>query len=167
MSYTQEALNCKYVFANLKTSPLSLTGQASIVVPLPNGLERAPNVVLSLEACKLLTDTETSALVVKMEEAPFNYYSADNRGCALGLVDINYRQVGDAFFHYALDHDFNPSYNIASNTRTITLFLETSAGDAFSFQNLSSYSFLFKLEYPPQPPDGIVNQFAAEIHRGF
>ena len=165
MSYTQ-ALNCKYVFANLKTSPLSLTGQPSIVVPLPNGLERAPNVMISLVQCKLLSDTETSGLVVKMEEAPFNYYSADNRGCALGVTDIDYRQVGDAFFHYGLDHEFNPSYNIASNTRTITLFLETTNGDAFSFQNLSTYTFIFKLEYPPQAPDGIVNQFAAEIHRG-
>ena len=165
MSYTQEALNCKYVFANPVSSPLSTS--ASIVVPLPNGLERAPNVMLSLEACKLLTDTETSGLVVKMEEAPFNYYSADNKGCALGIVDINYRQVGDAFFHYGLDHDINPAYNIASNTRTITLFLETTNGTSFSFQNLSSYSFLFKLEYPDQPPVGIVNQFAAEIHKGF
>jgi len=165
MSYNQDALNCKYVFANPVTSPL--TTAASIVVPLPNGLERAPNVMVTLEACKLLTDTETSALVVKMEEAPFNYYSADNKGCALGLVDINYRQVGDAFFHYALDHDFNPSYNIASNTRSLTLFLETSNGTNFSFQNLSSYTFLFKLEYPSQPPAGIVNQFAAEIHSGF
>ena len=73
MSYNQDALNCKYVFANPVTSPL--TTAASIVVPLPNGLERAPNVMVTLEACKLLTDTETSALVVKMEEAPFNYYS--------------------------------------------------------------------------------------------
>ena len=163
MSYTQEALNCRYVFANLKTSPLTA---ASIVVPLPNGLERAPNVMISLVQCKLLSDTETSGLVVKMEEAPFNYYSADNRGCALGVTDIDYRQVGDAFFHYGLDHEFNPPYNIASNTRTITLFLETTNGDPFSFQNLSTYTFIFKLEYPPQAPDGIVNEFATEIHRG-
>jgi len=101
-----------------------------------------------------------------MEEAPFNYYSADNRGCALGVTDIDYRQVGDAFFHYGLDHEFNPPYNIASNTRTITLFLETTNGDPFSFQNLSTYTFIFKLEYPPQAPDGIVNEFATEIHRG-
>ena len=165
MSYTQ-ALNCKYVFANKNTSPLSLTGQPSIVVPLPNGLERAPNVMISLVQCKLLSDTETSGLVVKMEEAPFNYYSADNRGCALGVTDIDYRQVGDAFFHYGLDHDISPSYNIASNTRTITLFLETTNGTNFSFQNLSTYTFIFKLEYPPQAPDGIVNEFATEIHRG-
>ncbi len=164
MSYNQDALNCKYVFANPVTSPL--TTAASIVVPLPNGLERAPNVMVTLEACKLLTDTETSALVVKMEEAPFNYYSADNRGCALGVTDIDYRQVGDASFHYGLDHEFNPPYNIASNTRTITLFLETTNGDPFSFQNLSTYTFIFKLEYPPQAPDGIVNEFATEIHRG-
>ena len=165
MSYNQEALNCKYVFANLKTSPL-VVGVPSIVVPLPNGLERAPNVMISLVQCKLLSDTETSAIVVKMQEAPYNYYSADNKGCALGVTDIDYRQVGDAFFHYGLDHENNPSYNIASNTRTLTLFLEDSSGEPFSFQNLSSYTFLFKLEYPPQPPAGIVNQFAAEIHSG-
>tara|TARA_R100000951_G_scaffold64809_1_gene54685 strand:+ start:734 stop:1144 length:411 start_codon:yes stop_codon:yes gene_type:complete len=135
-------------------------------VPLPNGLERAPNVMISLVQCKLLSDTETSGIVVKMEEAPFNYYSADNKGCALGVTDIDYRQTGDAFFHYGLDHDLNPAYNIASNTRSITLFLESSNGDAFSFQNLSTYTFIFKLEYPVQPPAGIVNQFAAEIHRG-
>ena len=163
MSYTQEALNCKYVFANRVTSPLTA---ASIVVPLPNGLERAPNVMISLVQCKLLSDTETSGIVVKMEEAPFNYYSADNKGCALGVTDIDYRLTGDAFFHYGLDHDLNPAYNIASNTRSITLFLESSNGDAFSFQNLSTYTFIFKLEYPVQPPAGIVNQFAAEIHRG-
>ncbi len=164
MSYTQEALNCKYVFANPVTSPLSTA--ASIVVPLPNGLERAPNVVISLEACKLLTDTETSGLVVKMEEAPFNYYSADNKGCALGVVDIDYRNEANTFFHYGLDHENNPSYNIASNTRNLTLFLEDSSGEPFSFQNLSTFTFIFKLEYPAQPPDGIVNQFAGEIHRG-
>jgi hypothetical protein len=164
MSYNGDNMTCQYVFANPVTSPLGAA--ASIVVPLPNGLERAPNVMISLVQCKLLSATETSALVVKMEEAPFNYYSADNKGCALGVVDIDYRQVGDAFFHYGLDHVFNPSYNIASNTRTLTLFLEDSDGDPISFQTLTNYTFIFKLEYPPQQPAGIVNQFAAEIHRG-
>jgi hypothetical protein len=164
MSYNSDKTTCQYVFANPVTSPL--TAAASIVVPLPGGLERAPNVMISLVQCKLLSDTETSAIVVKMQEFPSNYFSADNKGCALGITDIDYRQVGDAFFHYGLEHDINPAYNIASNTRNLTLFLETSNGTAFSFQNVASYTFIFKLEYPDQPPAGIINQYAAEIHRG-
>jgi len=164
MSYTSDNMTCQYVFANPQTS--GLTNASTIVVPLPGGLERAPNVMISLVQCKLLTDTETSGIVVKMQEAPSNYFSADNRGCALGVTDIDYRQVGDAFFHYGLEHDINPVYNIASNTRKLTLFLETTNGTAFSFQNMTSYTFIFKLEYPAQPPAGIVNEFSAEIHRG-
>jgi len=164
MSYTRDNMTCQYVFANNVTSPL--TAAASIVVPLPGGLERAPNVMISLIQCKLLTDAETSGIVVKMQEFPSNYFSADNNGCALGVTDIDYRQVGDAFFHYGLDHDINPVYNIASNTRKLTLFLETSNGTAYSFQNMVSYTFIFKLEYPDQPPAGIVNQYVGEIHRG-
>ena len=164
MSYTRDNMTCQYVFANPVTSPLG--AGATIVVPLPGGLERAPNVMISLVQCKLLTDTETSGIVVKMQEFPSNYFSADNKGCALGVTDIDYRQVGDAFFHYGLDHDINPAYNIASNTRNLTLFLETTNGTAFSFQNLSSYTCIFKLEYPDQPPAGIVNEYVAEIHRG-
>jgi len=163
MSYTRDNMTCQYVFANNVTSPLTAP---TIVVPLPGGLERSPNVMISLVQCKLLTDTETSGIVVKMEESPSNYFSADNKGCALGVTDIDYTQVSGAFFHYGLDHDINPVYNIASNTRKLTLFLETSNGTAFSFQNMTSYTFIFKLEYPDQPPAGIVNQYAAEIHRG-
>jgi len=157
-------MTCQYVFANPQTS--GLTTASTIVVPLPGGLERSPNVMISLVQCKLLTDTETSGIVVKMEESPSNYFSADNRGCALGVTDIDYTQVSGAFFHYGLDHDINPVYNIASNTRKLTLFLETSNGTAFSFQNMTSYTFIFKLEYPDQPPAGIVNQYVGEIHRG-
>jgi len=164
MSYTRDNMTCQYVFANPQTS--GLTTASTIVVPLPGGLERSPNVMISLVQCKLLTDTETSGIVVKMEESPSNYFSADNKGCALGVTDIDYTQVSGAFFHYGLDHDINPVYNIASNTRKLTLFLETSNGTAFSFQNMTSYTFIFKLEYPDQPPAGIVNQYAAEIHRG-
>jgi len=156
-------MTCQYVFANNVTSPLTAP---TIVVPLPGGLERTPNVMISLVQCKLLSDTETSGIVVKMRESPSNYFSADNKGCALGVTDIDYRQVGDAFFHYGLDHDINPAYNIASNTRNLTLFLEDSSGNDFAHQNLSSYTFIFKLEYPDQPPAGIVNQYVGEIHRG-
>jgi len=156
-------MTCQYVFANPVTSPLNAP---SIVVPLPGGLERTPNVMISLVQCKLLSDTQTSGIVVKMRESPSNYFSADNNGCALGVTDIDYRQTGDAFFHYGLDHDLNPAYNIASSTRKLTLFLEDSSGNAFAHQNLTSYTFIFKLEYPDQPPVGIVNQYAAEIHRG-
>jgi len=156
MSYTRDNMTCQYVFANPVTSPL--TNASTIVVPLPGGLERTPNVMISLVQCKLLADTETSGIVVKMQEFPSNYFSADNKGCALGVTDIDYRQVGDAFFHYGLDHDINPAYNIASNTRNLTLFLETTNGTAFSFQNMTSYTFIFKLEYPDQPPAGIVNK---------
>jgi len=164
MSYNSDnAATCQYVFANRVTSPL--TG-ATIVVPLPGGLERAPNVMISLVQCKLLSGTQTSGIVVKMQESPSNYFSADNKGCALGVTDIDYRQTGDAFFHYGLEHNINPAYNIASNTRRLTLFLEDSGGTAFSFQDLSTYTFIFKLEYPDQPPAGIVNEYAAEIHRG-
>ncbi len=163
MSYNSDNMTCQYVFANPKTSPLTAS---TIVVPLPGGLERSPNVMISLVQCKLLSDTETSGIVVKMREFPSNYFSADNKGCALGVTDIDYRQVGDAFFHYGLDHDINPVYNIASNTRNLTLFLEDSSGEDFAHQNLTSYTFIFKLEYPDQPPAGIVNQYAAEIHRG-
>jgi len=163
MSYTSDNMTCQYVFANPVTSPLNAP---SIVVPLPGGLERTPNVMISLVQCKLLSDTQTSGIVVKMRESPSNYFSADNNGCALGVTDIDYRQTGDAFFHYGLDHDLNPAYNIASSTRKLTLFLEDSSGNAFAHQNLTSYTFIFKLEYPDQPPVGIVNQYAAEIHRG-
>jgi len=163
MSYTSDNMTCQYVFANPVTSPLNAP---SIVVPLPGGLERTPNVMISLVQCKLLSDTQTSGIVVKMRESPSNYFSADNKGCALGVTDIDYRQVGDAFFHYGLDHDINPAYNIASNTRNLTLFLEDSSGNDFAHQNLSSYTFIFKLEYPDQPPAGIVNQYVGEIHRG-
>ena len=163
MSYTRDNMTCQYVFANNVTSPLTAP---TIVVPLPGGLERTPNVMISLVQCKLLSDTETSGIVVKMLESPSNYFSADNKGCALGVTDIDYRQVGDAFFHYGLDHDINPAYNIASNTRNLTLFLEDSSGNDFAHQNLSSYTFIFKLEYPDQPPAGIVNQYVGEIHRG-
>jgi len=163
MSYTRDNMTCQYVFANNVTSPLTAP---TIVVPLPGGLERTPNVMISLVQCKLLSDTETSGIVVKMRESPSNYFSADNKGCALGVTDIDYRQVGDAFFHYGLDHDINPAYNIASNTRNLTLFLEDSSGNDFAHQNLSSYTFIFKLEYPDQPPAGIVNQYVGEIHRG-
>ena len=162
MSYNSDNMTCQYVFANPVTSPIG----DKIVVPLPGGLERAPNVMLSLVQCKLLSGTETSGIVVKMEEFPSNYFSADNKGCALGVTDIDYRHVNDAFFHYGLDHNINPTYNIASNTRNLTLFLETSNGTAYSFQNLSTYTFIFKLEYPDQPPAGIVNEYVAEIHRG-
>jgi len=164
MSYTRDNMTCQYVFANPQTS--GLTTASTIVVPLPGGLERTPNVMISLVQCKLLSNTETSGIVVKMQEYPSNYFSADNNGCALGVTDIDYRQVGDAFFHYGLDHDLNPAYNIASSTRKLTLFLETSNGTAFSFQNMASYTFIFKLEYPDQPPAGIVNQYVGEIHRG-
>jgi len=164
MSYNSDnAATCQYVFANLVTSPVTAP---SLVVPLPGGLERAPNVMLSLVQCKLLSSTETSGIVVKMQESPSNYFSADNKGCALGVTDIDYTQVGGAFFHYGLDHDINPVYNIASNTRKLTLFFETTDGNEFAFQDFSTYTFIFKLEYPDQPPVGIVNQYAAEIHRG-
>ena len=162
MSYNSDKSTCQYVFANPVTSPPG----DKIVVPLPGGLERAPNVMISLVQCKLLSDTETSAIVVKMEEFPSNYFSADNKGCTLGVTDIDYRNAAGDFFHYGLEHDLNPAYNIASNTRKLTLFLEDSSGDDYSFQNLSTYTFIFKLEYPDQPPVGIVNQYAAEIHRG-
>lgn len=163
MSYNRDNSTCQYVFANPVTGALTAP---SLVVPLPGGLERAPNVMISLVQCKLLSSTQTSGIVVKMRESPSNYFSADNKGCALGVTDIDYRQTGDAFFHYGLDHDINPAYNIASNTRNLTLFFETTDGNDFAHQNLSTYTFIFKLEYPDQPPAGIVNEYVAEIHRG-
>ena len=164
MSYNRDNSTCQYVFANPQTS--GLTNADTIVVPLPGGLERAPNVMLSLVQCKLLSGTQTSGIVVKMQESPSNYFSADNKGCALGVTDIDYTQAGGAFFHYGLDHDINPVYNIASNTRKLTLFFETTDGNEFAFQDFSTYTFIFKLEYPDQPPAGIVNEYVAEIHRG-
>tara|TARA_R110000803_G_scaffold202260_1_gene267312 strand:+ start:497 stop:982 length:486 start_codon:yes stop_codon:yes gene_type:complete len=160
MSYTSDNMTCQYVFANNVTSPAGVT----IDVPLPGGLERTPNVALSLMECKLVSADETP-FVVKMREFPSNYFSADNMGCALGVTDVTYRNAAGNVFHTGLNHNTNPAYNIASNTRKLTLFLETLNGTSDTFV-AKTYSFIFKLEYPDQPPAGIVNQYVGEIHRG-
>ena len=155
---------CKYVYANIATSPFNGTNP-EIIVKLPPQSARAPIVKIELMTAKIITDTEFSGIVIKMDEQSESYYSADFKGPALGIVDVVYTINAGAVVHYALDHDNHPEYNIPSATQSIKVRFEEATGGQILPGEFIAYAFLFKLSYPVQ--DEIQNQFMNQINTGF
>jgi len=155
---------CKYVYANTATSPFSGTNP-EIIVKLPPQSARAPIVKIELLTVKIITDTEFSGIIIKMDEPTENYYSSDFKGPALGIVDVVYTRNAGGTFHYALDHDKHPEFNIPSSTQSIKVRFEEATGAVVLPGLFTAYAFLFKLSYPVQ--DEIQNQFIGQINPGF
>ena len=155
---------CKYVYANTATSPFNGTNP-EIIVKLPPQSVRAPVVKIELMTAKIITDTEFSGIVVKMDEPTESYYSSDFKGPALGIVDVVYTRNAGGVVHYALDHDNHPEYNIPSSTQSIKVRFEESTGAVILPGQFSAYAFLFKLSYPVQ--NEIQNQFIEQVNIGF
>ena len=155
---------CKYVYANIATSPFNGTNP-EIIIKLPPQSVRAPTVKIELLTAKIITATEYVGVVIKMDEPSENYYSSDFKGPALGIVDVMYTRNAGAYFHYALDHDKHPEYNIPSSTQSIKVTFEEATGGRILPGEFTAYAFLFKLSYPVQ--DEIQNQFMSQINSGF
>jgi hypothetical protein len=162
-----DSYTCKYVYASRAANNNAGISTNEIKVQLPFCRERTPNMKLQLVAAKLSGDTEFPGVAVRMTDAPSDYFSLDNNGAVLGIVGISYQRTAGGAFHYALAHDNNPEYVISSTTRFITVTFESGDGTTIPLADFGDgLQLIFKLEYPDQPPAGIVNQFAAEIHRG-
>jgi len=155
---------CKYVYANTLTSPFN-ANDPEITIKLPPQSVRSPIVKIELMTAKIITDAEFSGVVIKMDEPSESYYSSDFKGPALGIVDVVYTRNAGGTFHYALDHDKHPEYNIPSSTQSIKVRFEQATGGGILPGNFTAYAFIFKLSYPVQ--DEIQNQFTSQINSGF
>jgi hypothetical protein len=155
---------CKYVYTNIALSPFNGTNP-EIIIKLPPQSVRAPTVKIELMSAKIITDSEYTAIVIKMDEPSDNYYSADFKGPALGIVDVVYTRNAGATFHYALGNDNHPAFNIPSSTQSIKVRFEESTGAVCTPGDFTAYAFIFKLSYPVQ--DEIQNQFMNQINTGF
>jgi len=138
---------CKYVYANIATSPFNGTNP-EIIIKLPPQSVRAPVVKIELMTAKIITATEYVGVVIKMDEPSESYYSSDFKGPALGIVDVVYTRTAGSFFHYALDHDKHPEYNIPSSTQSIKVTFEEATGGRILPGEFTAYAFIFKLSYP-------------------
>ena len=155
---------CKYVYANIATSPFNGTNP-EITINLPPQSVRSPIVKIELMTAKIITDAEYSGIVIKMDEPSESYYSSDFKGPALGIVDVVYTRNAGAVVHYALDHDNHPQYNIPSSTQSIKVRFEEATGGQILPGDFTAYAFIFKLSYPVQ--NQIQNQFMEQVNTGF
>ena len=120
---------------------------------------------IELVQAKLAGTDEFPGLAIRMSENPSDYYSLDNKGAILGIAGVSYQRNAGGAFHYALLHDYNPSYVISSGTKEIGLSLEDGRGNGVAIGGFASgVQFIFKLSYPRQP-DEIQQQYSAQIHR--
>lgn len=164
MSYSDN-YTCKYVYASSAAdNNISLTLN-ELRIHLPFCKERTPNMKIELVQAKLAGADEYPGLAIRMNENPSDYFAMDNKGAILGIAGVSYQRNSGGAYHYALLHDYNPSYVISSGTREITLSLEDGLGDGVPIGSFASgVQFILKLSYPRQP-DEIQQQYSAQIHR--
>lgn len=155
---------CKYVYANKLTSPFDVNNP-EMIIKLPPQSVRAPIVKIELMTAKIIATLEFSGIVIKMDEPSENYYSSDFKGPALGIVDVVYTRNAGGVYHYALDHDKHPEFNIPSSTQSIRIRFEQATGGIILPGQFSSHAFIFKLSYPVQ--NQIQNQFMEQVNTGF
>lgn len=159
-----ENYTCRYVFASSSADNNGGDSLSEFVVQLPFSKERTPNMKIQLlSATGRAVNAGTSPpFALRMKEAPNDFYSLDNKGALLAIMEPLIEESGGAFprtQYSSKAAENNPEYVLSSGTKQITLFT-----DSELIGELTNKTFVFKLSYPRQP-DEIQQQFSAQIHR--
>jgi len=158
-----ENYTCKYVFASSAAANNLGETTYELRVQLPFCKERTPNMKIQLiSATARAFDAGTvPSFAIRMKEVPDDFYSLDNQGAVLTLMEVSHEETGAAgrTQYRSAPAENNPEYVISSGTKQITLFSVTEL-----IGELANKHFIFKLSYPRQP-DEIQQQFSAQIHR--
>jgi len=159
----EDNYTCKYVYASSGANNNAGDTLSEFVIQLPFCKERTPNMKIQLiSATARAFDAGTvPAFAIRMKEVPDDFYSLDNQGAVLTLMEVSHEETGAAgrTQYKSAPAENNPEYVISSGTKQITLFSVTEL-----IGELNNKLFVFKLSYPRQP-DEIQQQYSAQIHR--
>ena len=159
-----ENYTCKYVYASSGAENSAGDSLTEFVVQLPFCKERTPNMKIQLisATARAFNAGTVPAFALRMKEVPYDYYSLDNQGAVLTLMEVSHEEVAGVAprtQYQSASAENNTEYVISSGTKQITLFSVTEL-----IGELLNKNFIFKLSYPRQP-DEIQQQYSAQIHR--
>ena len=158
-----ENYTCKYVYASSGANNNGGDTLTEFVVQLPFCKERTPNMKIQLisATARAFNVGTVPAFAIRMKEVPNDFYSLDNQGAVLTLMEVSHEETGATgrTQYRSAPAENNPEYIISSGTKQITLYSVTEL-----IGELNNKNFIFKLSYPRQP-DEIQQQYSAQIHR--